>query len=280
MLNLLTWSPSADTLCRMVNAQRALACAVRLARKAGEIQLKHLGRVGHITYKGPIDIVTEVDKKCEKLIVGGIKKIFPDHDILAEEGSGKRSRSDYRWIIDPVDGTVNYAHGFRFFCVSIALEWKGEVVVGVVYDPNRDELFSAIKGRGTFLNGVRAHVALTPKLGRALLATGFSYDIHTRTRSSNLDHWVNFIRTAQAVRRPGSAAIDLAWLAAGRIDGFWELSLKAWDMAAGIILIREAGGRVTAFDGGSFDLYGSEILASNGRIHREMMGVLTKGKRA
>ena len=253
---------------------QALRLAVRLARAAGKLQLAHLGKIRKIEYKGTINIVTDVDKKCEALIVKGIKQRFSDHDILAEEGSGRDSGADYCWIIDPIDGTVNFAHGFPFFCVSIGLQWKGEIVVGVIYDPNRDELFSAVKGKGAFLGKKRIHVSDTSKLKQLLLATGFAYNVQEEDRFDNLDHFAAFIKTARAVRRLGSAAIDLAWLAAGRIDGFWELFLKPWDMAAGVIIIREAGGRVTAFDGKAFDLYSNEIVASNGRIHDEMVRVL------
>ena len=184
-----------------------------------------------------------------------------------------------RWIVDPLDGTVNYAHGFPFFCVSIALEAEGELVAAVTYDPNRHELFAAAKGQGATLNGQAIRVSETSALAEALVATGFAYNVHEEERFTNLDHFGNFVKRAQAVRRPGSAAIDLAWVACGRIDGFWELFLKPWDWAAGALLIREAGGSVTAFDGGAFELEGPEILASNGRIHGEMQDVLKLGAR-
>lgn len=249
-----------------------------LARRAGEIQLAHLGKVEHIEYKGEIDPVTEVDRKCERFIVGEIQRLFPGDDILAEEGTGQRSRSSNRWIIDPLDGTVNYAHGFPFFCVSIALEQSGEVVAGAVFDPNRDELFAAEKGRGATLNGQPIHVSATSRLKEALLATGFAYNVQESDQLDNLDNFANFVKTAQAVRRPGAAAIDLAWTACGRIDGFWELFLKPWDKAAGFLLITEAGGTVSLFDGLTFDLYGDELLASNGLIHRDMIRVLAEGR--
>lgn len=252
----------------------------RLARQAGAVQMEHLGRVKHIEYKGSIDIVTEVDHKCEEMIVSGLHSHFPDDDFLAEEGSGLRTESQRRWIIDPLDGTVNYAHGFPMFCVSIALEEKGELSVAGVYDPNRDEFFSAVKGHGAFLNGRSIHVSNNNVLKQSLLATGFAYTDYEGTQGEpvvNLDNFGNFIRTARAVRRPGSAAIDLVWVASGRLDGFWELNLKPWDMAGGVLIVKEAGGFVTSFDGSEFDLYGTEILVSNGHIHEEMIKVL-KGR--
>ncbi|PIR26740.1 MAG: inositol monophosphatase [Deltaproteobacteria bacterium CG_4_10_14_0_2_um_filter_43_8] len=257
--------------------QEFLSCAVELAKQAGKIQLDSLKKDHHIEYKGAINLVTEVDKKCEALIVGTLAKHFPHHDILAEEGSGKRKQSEYRWIIDPLDGTINYAHQFPFFCVSIALEFQGELVLGVIFDPNRDELFTAVKGEGAFLNGKRLQVSNSPDLVHALLATGFAYNVQEE-QADNLDHFAHFIKKARAVRRPGSAAIDLAWIACGRIDGFWELFLKPWDIAAGVVIIREAGGQVSSFDGGSFDVYGDEILTSNGKIHQEMVDVLCQNR--
>ncbi|OGQ22268.1 MAG: inositol monophosphatase [Deltaproteobacteria bacterium RIFCSPLOWO2_02_FULL_44_10] len=255
--------------------QKALHYAVKLAKKAGKIQMKRLGEKHHIEYKGEINIVTEVDHACEELIVNGLKKAFPHHDILAEEGRGGGSSSEYRWIVDPLDGTVNYAHGFLAFCVSIALEIRGELVVGVIYDPTRDECFTAIKGKGAYLNKKRIQVSPVSKLRQALLATGFAYNIYEKEVMDNFNHFQNFIKTAQAVRRPGSAALDLAWVASGRLDGFWEFFLKPWDMAAGVLIVREAGGTVTSFDGSAFDLYGTRILASNGFIHDDMRGILS-----
>jgi len=249
-----------------------------LARRAGALQLERLGKLHHIEYKGTINLVTEVDKRCEELIVTGLLKHFPDADMLAEEGSGKRVTSKRRFIIDPLDGTVNFAHGFPFFCVSIALEEEGVMKSAVIYDPNRDELFSAEEGRGAQMNNTPIRVSSSAPLKKSLLATGFAYhdyDGSSQEEVLNLRHFGNFIKSARAVRRPGSAAIDLAWVAAGRIDGFWELLLKPWDMAAGVLLISEAGGRVTAFKSCPFDLYGEEILASNGKIHDEMTQVLS-----
>lgn len=245
-----------------------------LAKEAGAIQMRGLGKRHDIEFKGVIDLVTEVDKACERLIVGEIKKVFPYEDILAEEGSGERSASSTRWIVDPLDGTVNYAHNFPFFCVAIALEIEKRLVAGVIYDPVRDELFWAEKGKGAYLNGERICVSDHAPVGQSLLATGFAYNVQEGESNDNLDNFCKFVKIARAVRRPGSAAIDLAYVACGRIDGFWELFLRPWDMAAGVVIIREAGGRVTSFDGGLYDLYGTEILTSNGKIHDEMMKVL------
>ena len=259
----------------MISLQTTLAFMQDIARSAGEIQLAHFHDKHDIKYKGAIDIVTEVDGECEALIVGEIQKRFPNDDILAEEGSGARTKSGRRWIIDPLDGTVNYAHGFPFFCVSIALECDGELVAGVIFDPNRDEMFSAIRSGGATLNGERINASDTSEIRKAMLATGFAYNVQEEDKFDNLDHFAAFVKSARAVRRPGSAAIDLAWLAAGRIDGFWEMFLKPWDMAAGVLIIREAGGQVTAFDGSPYDLYGTEILASCSGIHGGMSKTLT-----
>lgn len=250
-----------------------------LARRAGGIQLERLGRRHQIEYKGAINLVTEVDRECEELIVQEIARRFPGDDILAEEGSGSRSDSGRRWVIDPLDGTVNYAHGFPVFCVSLALESDGELAAGVIFDPNRGEIFAAERGRGATMNGGPIQVSSAAILKQSLLATGFAYFDYSGEQGEeveNLAHFGNFIRNARAVRRLGSAALDLAWIACGRLEGFWELFLKPWDMAAGVLLVQEAGGRVTSFDGGAFDLYGTEILASNGRVHGEMGRVLKK----
>lgn len=250
-----------------------------LAKKAGQVQLDHLGKVKTIELKEVINIVTEVDKECEKLIYDGLHRVFPDHDVLGEEGIAKRQESEFRWIVDPLDGTTNYAHQFPFFGVSIALEHKGEVICGVIYDPIRDELFVGGKGEGATLNGKKIHVSQTSVLKESLLATGFAYSVQRKGVPDNLGNFSDFIQTALAVRRPGAATIDLAYVACGRLDGFWELFLKPWDIAAGMVIIKEAGGMVTSFDGSPFDLYGTEILASNGVIHDQMISVLIKGQR-
>ncbi|MBU4484950.1 inositol monophosphatase [bacterium] len=254
-----------------------LDIAIEMVREAGQLQLDHLGKVKNLEFKGKIDIVTEVDKKCEELIVSRIQKEFSGHDILAEEGHGKRTKSDYRWIVDPLDGTVNYAHTYPLFGPAIALEYKNEVILGVFYDPNRDELFAAEKFAGATLNGGKIHVSKASKVQNSLLATGFAYSIQEGNRDNNLDNFGKFILKARAVRRPGVATVDLVYVACGRLDGFWELHLKPWDLAAGALIVEEAGGRTSNFDGTKLDIYGIEVLASNGLIHEEMMRILYDG---
>lgn len=253
-----------------------LDIAIRAAREAGELLRAGMGRRIEITHKGPVDLVTEIDLASEQLIRGLISTHYPRHAVLGEEEGEVAGSAEYRWIIDPLDGTTNYAHGYPAFCVSIAVEYRDEVIVGVVYDPTRDELFAAERGAGATLNNLPIRVSDTAPLKQALLATGFPYDISTE-RFTNLENFRNFYLNAQAVRRAGSAALDLCYVACGRFDGFWELGLKAWDMAAGTLLVREAGGHVTAIDGGPFVLERNECVASNGRIHAEMLGVLRDG---
>ncbi|MBN1283434.1 MAG: inositol monophosphatase [Proteobacteria bacterium] len=247
-----------------------------IARAAGSIQMEHLGGQRRVEHKDAWDIVTDVDRMCEEFIVSEMRKSFPGDDILAEEGERPSGKASRRWIIDPLDGTINYSHGIPIFCLAIASEVGGDITSGVIYDPNRDEIFSAERGQGARLNGRRTAVSATASMDRALLATGFAYSVHREDGLTNLDNFGRFARRAQAVRRPGSASIDQAWVACGRVDGFWEMFLKPWDMAAGACIIAEAGGRVTAFDGSPFDLYGTEILASNGRLHEGMIQVLKK----
>lgn len=264
-----------------LDAKEALAAAsvaVEAAMAAGKIQRQRSGHVGEIRYKGQIDPVTEIDTLCEQEIVRRIKESFPDHDILAEEsGDLIKSGSKNKWIIDPLDGTVNYAHGYPCYCVSIALEHEGRVVLGVVYNPVLDELFAAEKNKGATLNGKPIAVSPIAGLRESLLVTGFAYDVG-HSPDNNLNHFGNFIKQCQAVRRPGSAALDLVYTAMGRFEGFWELKLHAWDMAAGQLIVEEAGGTVSRFDGGPLDIYGNEILASNGRVHQAMIEVLKHGE--
>ena len=257
---------------------RTLDTAIDLAREAGRIQLENLGKVHQVEYKGVTDIVTEVDKKCEELIINRLQLEFPNHDILAEEGGGRRLKSDYRWIVDPLDGTVNYTHGYPLFAVSIALEHKGKVILGVVYEPNRDELFVAEDGGGATLNGQRISVSKTTDLQKALLDTGFAYNIHEGEKENNVVHFVDFLLKARAIRRDGVAASDLCYVACGRFDGFWELYLRPWDIAAGALIVKEAGGIVSSFDGSRFDIYDKEILASNPHIHKQMVEILCRKK--
>ncbi len=251
-----------------------IATAVDAAREAGKFLRKNLGKVRDIQLKGGEEknLVTEVDRGSEEIIIGMIRKHYPKHEILAEE-SGKRGDSEYRWIIDPLDGTTNYAHGFPVFCVSIGIERKGELMAGVIYDPNFDELFTAERGKGAFLNGRRLCVSRIDRLNRSLLVTGFPYTI-TRDPDHAIAHFINFLVRAQAVRRMGSAAIDLAYVAAGRYEGFWEVSLNPWDMAAGALIVSEAGGQLSDFGGNPFSIYTKQILATNGRVHEEMKQVL------
>src|SRR5262245_37581715 len=221
---------------------------------SGEIQMENLGRSRQIDFKGEINLVTETDHQCEREIVALIQGTCPTHDILAEEGSGIRKDSEYKWIIDPLDGTTNFAHGYPLFCTSIALEFKGEIILGAVYEPNLKELFVAEKGSGATLNGQKIRVSQTSDLKRSLLATGFAYNVR-QAKENNLNHFQNFIMSAQAVRRDGVAAVDLCYVAAGRFDGFWELDLFPWDVAAGFLMVEEAGGRVTDFSGRPFGVY-------------------------
>lgn len=253
-----------------------LELAKNLAIEAGKVQVKHLRDAHTIEKKDSVNLVTEVDRKCERLISEGIQAKFPDHDILGEEGESARKDSSYRWIVDPLDGTTNYAHQFPFFDVSIALEHEGEIVCGVIYDPIRDELFAAREGSGAFLNDNKITVSQRELLCDSLLATGFAYVKRDLQKVENVNYFEEFIRRALAVRRPGAAALDLAYVACGRLDGFWEMNLKPWDMAAGKIIIEEAGGKVTSFDGSGFDLYGNQMLASNSLIHNEMTKVLSE----
>jgi myo-inositol-1(or 4)-monophosphatase len=251
--------------------------AILAAKKAGLLLKRRLGQERQVKYKGAVNLVTEMDLLSEKVIVSEIRKRYPNHSLLAEEKTNLQENSPYRWIIDPLDGTTNYAHGFPVFSISIALEEAGEVILGVVYDPTRDELFVGKKGKGTRLNGRKVHVSSTPNLSQSLLATGFPYDLR-ETPADNFDHFQNFALRVHAVRRAGSAALDLCYVAAGRFDGFWELRLGPWDMAAGSLIVREAGGKITDFLGNPISLDGKHVVASNGKIHRQMIQILKLGR--
>jgi myo-inositol-1(or 4)-monophosphatase len=263
------WSKDEDAMREII---------LQAARDGGRILMQKFGSALTVRHKGEVDLVTEADRLAESAIVSVIRGTFPRHDILAEEEDYGRSNSQYRWIIDPLDGTKNYAHGLPWFAVSIALEVAGEVTAGVVYNPFHQELFYAEKGRGAYLNEVALHVSKTTRLDLSLLATGFPYD-RKESPINNLDHFFNFQTTAQGCRRIGSASLDLAYVAAGRLDGYWEMKLKPWDVAAGKLIVEEAGGRVSDFVGNGLDIYGKEILASNGPIHAEMVKILAKGAR-
>lgn len=245
--------------------------AEELARKAGAILREHQGKIQHIEYKGEIDLVTEVDRMAETLIREEIARAYPDHDVLGEEEGLSSSASAYRWIVDPVDGTTNYAHGFPYYCVSIALAVAGEIVAGAVYHPIWDELYSAGRGQGATLNGKPIRVSQAAALNRALLTTGFPYDVIQS--GINYGQFKAMLQHAQGVRRAGSAALDLCQVACGRYEAFWEPGLSAWDVAAGALIVQEAGGMVTDYRGNAFDPYACEILASNGRLHAAIQAV-------
>ncbi len=247
--------------------------AESIALGAGEILKDGFNRKKRVSFKGRIDPVTEFDLKSEKYILSRINSEFAEHSILSEEAGSNQRDSDFRWIIDPLDGTVNYSHGFPVYSVSIALEYRGTVIVAVVFDPERDELFSAALGCGARLNNTRISVSGQSRLSRSMLSTGFAYDIAT-ARKNNIGYFSRVIKKAQAVRRAGSAALDLCWLAAGRFDGFWELRLAPWDAAAGLLIVQEAGGKITRIDGGRYSIYGNDILATNGNIHRSLRTAL------
>jgi myo-inositol-1(or 4)-monophosphatase len=248
--------------------------AVETALEAGHILLEKFGRITQITKKGDINLVTEADLASEALIIERIKSHHPKHSILAEEAGNAVVTGDsvWKWIIDPLDGTTNYAHGYPCFCVTLALEHKGEIVVGVTYDPTREELFAAENGEGASLNGRRIRVSATENLGDALVVTGFPYDFKSRPDFAR--HLTDFLYHSRGVRRDGSAAIDMAYVACGRYDGFWEEGLNPWDVAAGKLLIEEAGGQVTYYDGSPLSAYKPPICASNGTIHSQMLDVL------
>jgi myo-inositol-1(or 4)-monophosphatase len=246
-----------------------------VAVEAGVLLRERLHDRHTVQYKGEINLVTEADHLSEALIIERIRRSFPGHDILTEESPATAKGCTLRWIIDPLDGTTNYAHGYPVFCVSIALEVAGTIRFGAVYNPMLEELFTAEKEVGAFLNGSRLSVSRTTDLNKGLLATGFPYDIR-EDRNNNLNYYKAMSMKAQAVRRAGSAALDLAYVAAGRFDGFWELKLAPWDTAAGWLLVCEAGGAVTDLRGGPYHLYSPDILASNALIHDKMLRVLAK----
>ncbi len=249
---------------------RFLEFAVAVARESGNFLKEHLYSLHTVGFKGEINIVTGEDRKSEDMIIKRIRREFPAHDILTEESLNADTGAEYKWIIDPLDGTTNYAHGHPVFCVSVALQRKGEVLLGCVFNPMLDELFVAEKGSGAYLNGARIRVSDVTDLGRGFLATGFPYDIRT-DRNNNINYFVAMAKRSLAIRRAGSAALDLAYTAAGRFDGFWELKLSPWDTAAGAILVEEAGGLVTDISGNDFLLSSPHIIASNGKIHSDII---------
>ena len=257
----------------MRSDDRFLRLAIAAAKEAGRIQIAHYGRAHTIEYKGKIDPVTEVDKLCERAIIEMISRTFPDHDILSEETSFEEKGSSWKWIIDPIDGTTNYIHEYPCFCVSIGLEVEEVVQTGVVYNPLLDELFTAQKGEGAFLNRSRITVSRRDELDGSFLCTGFPYDVREQS-DFYLQYFRAFITRSFALRRPGSAVLDLCYVAAGRFDGFWEMKLHPWDVAAASLIVMEAGGEITDFKGNPFSIYSEEILASNGLIHEAMLQVM------
>lgn len=247
--------------------------AIETARDAGHLLLEKFGRITTVTKKGDINLVTEADLASEALIIERIKSHYPKHAILAEEaGNAVVFDGEWKWVIDPLDGTTNYAHGYPCFAVTIALEHDEEVVVGVTFDPTRNELFAAEKGHGATLNGKLIRVSATERLSESLICTGFPYDF--KRKDDFARHLTAFLMQSRGVRRDGSAAIDMAYVACGRFDGFWEEGLNPWDMAAGKLLIEEAGGWITGYNGESFSIYSPPVCASNGNIHNEMLAVL------
>lgn len=240
-----------------------------IAREAGGILMEHFRRRVKVEYKGDVDLVTVADRASEDLIVRRIRERWPGHNILGEEGTRSEQGSDYRWYVDPLDGTTNFAHSYPVFCVSLALEYRDERIAAVIYDPTRDELFSAEKGSGAFLNEKPAFVSNIASLAECLVATGFPS--HKRHKNPNIHFYHQLTLRTHGVRRAGSAALDLANVASGRFDGFWEFNLNPWDTAAGVLLVEEAGGRVSGFDGAGFRIDSRETLASNALIHNDLL---------
>jgi myo-inositol-1(or 4)-monophosphatase len=254
--------------------------AVDAARAAGQLLRDALTGPRQVSFKGtPTNLVTEMDARAEKLVTERLLGAFPDDALLGEEGGGRAGSSGRRWIVDPLDGTTNYAHGVPIFAVSIGLEVRGRLALGVVYDPNQDELFVAERGRGAWLGDRRLSVSSTSTLNESLLATGFPYNLRD-TPDNNLAEFAAFCVRAQGVRRIGSAVIYLSYVAAGRVDGYWELRLGPWDVAAGALLVEEAGGRVTSLTGGPLDIDAPTVVASNGLIHEEMLTVIHEVRRS
>ena len=253
-----------------------LATAAEIVLRAGDIQMSRRASGFRVDKKGEIDLVTEVDVECEWMCRAVIAERFPAHDVLAEElssGPSERPSSTHRWVFDPIDGTTNYAHGLPIFCSSLALEIDGRPEAAAIYDPTRRELFTAERGEGAYLNGARITVSATSELIDSLLVTGFPYDVHQQT-TDLVGLFGAFLGQARAVRRLGSAALDLCYVAAGRFEGFWEQHLKPWDVAAGALVVTEAGGSVTGMDGSPFDPSAAHLVASNGHVHGAVLDVI------
>ncbi len=253
---------------------RFLETAESIAREAGAILLDFLARRVGFQLKGDFDLVTDADRASEKLIVKLLNGHFPDHGIIAEEGGGHDSRSEYRWYVDPLDGTTNFAHGYPMFNVTLALEKGEEMIAGVVFDPLRNEMFRAGRGTGAYLNDVPIQVSAAQRLADSLVSTGFPS--HNRQRNANIHFYHQLAMSTHGVRRGGSAAIDLAYVACGRLDAFWEFGLKPWDLAAGKLLVMEAGGGVTDMKGGPHSIPSAHLLATNSHIHAETLQLFTE----
>ena len=256
-----------------------LSTAVEVVVRAGAIQLEKFGGDFRVDKKGAIDLVTEVDVQVEQMFRTLIAERFPDHQVLAEEMGGLATvPSGPCWVFDPIDGTTNFTHGLPIFCSSLALEIDGVAEVAAIYDPNRRELFTAERGGGAYLNGTPIHVSSAAQMVDAMLVTGFPYDVHSRI-DEIVGLFARFVGQARAVRRLGSAAIDLCYIASGRMDGFWERDLKPWDIAAGALIVAEAGGRITNMDGQPFASRGRDVLATNGALHDDMLGTIADFRR-
>jgi myo-inositol-1(or 4)-monophosphatase len=250
-----------------------VAVAAEAVLKAGAVQKARYGKAIEVSLKGEIDLVTEVDRACEELVLRTIRGRFPGHDIVTEEQHLEQTGSSHVWFVDPLDGTTNYAHGYPFFCCSVGLAVEGTLVAGAVYDPLREELFTGARGAGAALNGRPLRVSTATELLRSLLVTGFPYDLR-EDLPAKLRLFNRFMGHARGIRRDGAAALDLCYVAAGRLDAFWEERLHPWDMAAGGVILEEAGGRLTRFDGSPTGLTADEVLATNGRLHEAMLAVL------
>jgi len=245
-----------------------------IAREAGTLLMEFFHRRVKIEYKGDADLVTEADRSSEKLILQRVRAYWPDHEVIGEEGARIETGSDYRWYVDPLDGTTNFAHGFPVFCVSLGLTFRGKRNAAVLYDPTRDELFAAELGKGAYLNGQKIEVSKTTELTQSLVATGFPS--HKRHKSPNIYFYHQLTLRTHGVRRAGSAALDLACVACGRFDGFWEFNLNAWDTTAGILIVEEAGGKVTGFQGQPLEVTDRDVMASNGLIHADLVNEFTE----
>jgi myo-inositol-1(or 4)-monophosphatase len=254
-----------------------LDLAKRAARKAGIIQAEHLGHLSGYKLKATANIVTEVDLLCEQAVIGLLREEAPEHNILSEEQGGDALSSEYIWVIDPLDGTTNYTHTYVKFCTSIALVNRGKPIVGVIFDQMANEMFYAVRGQGAFLNGKPIQVSSVPKLNEALLVTGFSYDRGKRL-CDNIEIFQKVLPHPHSIRVDGSAALDLCYVASGRMDGFWERNMSPWDVAAGSLLVEEAGGLVTDLKNQPMPLDKKELFASNGRIHSEFLAIINREK--